>query len=149
MAKAYNGFTPHQRAKAGSWLKREIEEGRRESPHKLCCACGQTKGYFQLHSEDYSEPYGSHIGAFNLCYACHMILHCRWRNSKAWEQYTKKVRQGFRLEVPFKGRLWSSFLKRILYNLGSESWVQGEVPETPVLDLIGQGFYKPWRDDGC
>jgi hypothetical protein len=59
---SYNGFTPQQRAHALRGLNREYAAGRRQRPTS-CDACGQTEGVIEPHSEDYSEPFGDHIGA--------------------------------------------------------------------------------------
>tara|TARA_R100000773_G_scaffold36307_1_gene31302 strand:- start:1602 stop:1847 length:246 start_codon:yes stop_codon:yes gene_type:complete len=80
--KSYNGFTPKERTDAFIWLKGEYASGRREKG-KVCDACGQTKGIVEDHSEDYSYPYGDHIGKYTFCYRCHMMIHCRFRNRLA------------------------------------------------------------------
>jgi hypothetical protein len=52
-----------------------------------CDACGQTEGPIDAHSEDYSEPFGDHIGEHALCYRCHMAIHTREKNPEAWAIY--------------------------------------------------------------
>ena len=71
--KSYNGFSAAQRNRAGRWLNAEYAAGRRTRPTR-CQACGTTEGV-RGHSEDYSEPFGPHIGAFGLCHRCHLALH--------------------------------------------------------------------------
>ncbi|HLK60325.1 MAG TPA: hypothetical protein VKU00_27435 [Chthonomonadaceae bacterium] len=99
--KSYNGFSPAQRTRALAWLKKEYEAGRRQPP-TVCQACGQTEGIIEAHSEDYSEPYGDHIGAYSFCYTCHMMLHCRFRNPQAWERYKEAIRRGVRYRPVYR-----------------------------------------------
>ncbi len=96
--KFYNGFSPAQRLKALKWLRNEQAHGRRQSKPKVCMACGQTEGLLQEHSEDYSEPFGSHIGSYEFCYRCHITLHCRFSSHTAWEKYKEFLRAGYRWE---------------------------------------------------
>jgi hypothetical protein len=103
----YNGFTPYQRTKAYRWLKREYADGRR-SPPTSCDGCGQTEGIIEAHSEDYSEPYGDHIGQFGFCYRCHMMLHNRIRAPEVWTRYKAEVAAGVTF-TPFLVRDWWSF----------------------------------------
>jgi hypothetical protein len=46
------------------WLEREYAAGRRARPI-MCDACGQADGPIDAHSEDYSAPFGDHIGDSN------------------------------------------------------------------------------------
>ncbi len=94
MAGHYNGFTPAQRAKAFRWFKGEIEAGQRPAKPTRCEVCGQLEGSLMWHSEDYSEPYGPHIGEHGLCFRCHMAIHCRFRNRAAWAAYREAIEQG-------------------------------------------------------
>ena len=89
----YNGFSPKQRLKALAYYKKEIAEGRRTLV-KICQGCGQTDGLIMAHSEDYSEPFGEHIGAYTFCYRCHIMLHCRYRSPLAWDDYKRGLREG-------------------------------------------------------
>jgi hypothetical protein len=88
----YNGFTWKERELAYRWLKQEIREGRRILPTK-CEACGSEKG--RPHSEDYSEPFGDHIGAYILCDRCHKTyLHSiRYRRPESWKRYLAQLRE--------------------------------------------------------
>lgn len=110
--KSYNGFSPELRNKSQRWINAEYAAGRRQRPTK-CVACGQTKGIFDAHSEDYSEPFGDHIGEFGICFVCHMMLHCRYRNKEAWEEYKACVRLGYMFK-PFHTRNFGSFASRHL-----------------------------------
>ena len=92
--KAYNGFSPAQRYRALAYHKNQIKAGLKP-PKPVCCdGCGQTEGLLSWHSEDYSEPYGDHIGQHGVCYVCHMMIHCRFRNKNAWEAYKQNIAQG-------------------------------------------------------
>lgn len=95
---SYNGFSPAQRSRALRWLNAEYAAGRRTRPER-CDACGQTAGALQAHSEDYSEPFGAHIGEHGLCYVCHMMIHCRFSAPGPWERYRRHVRSGYRVAV--------------------------------------------------
>jgi hypothetical protein len=89
----YNGFSGAQRLRALAWVRPQYADGTRERA-KICDACGQTDGVLDRHSEDYSEPFGDHIGAYGLCYTCHMMVHCRFRSPKAWNLYKEAVAAG-------------------------------------------------------
>ncbi len=92
--KTYNGFTPAQRRRAGTWLRRQWESGERARP-TVCCACGGG-GIVDGHCEDYSEPYGPHIGEFPLCFVCHLVLHSREHDLERWNWYAQRVSEGRR-----------------------------------------------------
>lgn len=108
---SYNGFTHTQRMKAFNWLKIEYASGRRKKPTQ-CDACGQTKGILEHHSEDYSAPYGNHIGAWSLCYRCHMMIHCRFRNKTAWRRYRERLATGI-IFAPFYTRNFKLFAQQL------------------------------------
>jgi hypothetical protein len=74
------------------WSRAEYAAGRRHAP-LVCDACGQDEGPIEAHSEDYSEPFGSHIGEPALCFRCHVAVHCQFKNPVAWEAYKLQVRQ--------------------------------------------------------
>jgi hypothetical protein len=86
MMKTYNGFNHDQRMKGFRWLQGEYAAGRRARP-TVCDACGQDEGPIEAHSENYSAPFGDHIGKHGLCYRCHMAIHTRFNNPEAWEAY--------------------------------------------------------------
>jgi hypothetical protein len=93
MLKTYNGFDHDQRMKGYRWLQREYATGRRARPI-VCDACGQIEGAIEAHSENYSAPFGDHIGRYGLCYRCHMAIHTRFNNREAWEAYKHHVALG-------------------------------------------------------
>jgi hypothetical protein len=106
----YNGFTSAERTRALNWLKGEYAAGRRRRPI-VCDACGQTEGPIEAHSEDYSFPYGDHIGQYGVCYRCHMMIHCRFKNPGAWADYKAAVRDGCFAAV---GRDFYTFLRQTI-----------------------------------
>ncbi len=95
MPGVYNGFTGSQRMRALRWLQAEWSAGRRRRPTR-CDVCLQEHGAIEAHSEDYSEPYGDHIGRWGLCYRCHMALHCRFRNVESFDKYSLYLSKGWR-----------------------------------------------------
>lgn len=99
--KHYNGFTPQERERSLVWQKAQILNGKYPAPSE-CCACGQTKGVIDYHQEDYSEPYGEHIFKYQLCYICHMMLHCRFSCPKQWERYRAYIERGGRVNASKK-----------------------------------------------
>ncbi len=90
----YNGFTPWQRTKALNWSNAEKAAGRRPAKPSACECCGQKKGVLDFHSEDYSEPFGPHISQYQLCFRCHMVLHCRQNNPAAFKFYREAIYAG-------------------------------------------------------
>ena len=109
--KPYNGFAEAQRNKAQSWLNKQWEAGVFAKPAQ-CCSCDQTKGVIDAHAEDYSEPFmASKTDQFHLCYRCHMMLHCRFRNQGAFARYCTEVAKGIQYE-PFYVRNFPSFVKQ-------------------------------------
>lgn len=113
---SYNGFTPEQRYKALAWIKREWAEGRRARP-TMCEVCGQADGVVEAHSEDYSAPYGDHIGRHSLCYRCHMMVHCRFKNAAAWHAYQQQMREGLRFAA-MPTRNFQQFARQHLQEMG-------------------------------
>lgn len=106
--KPYNGFSPRARRAALTWLKREYAAGRR-TPPTVCDACGQHEGVIDAHSEDYSTPFGDHIGRYALCYRCHMAVHCRFgRGWRQWDVYRRLIAAGAVLR-PFYTRSFGRF----------------------------------------
>jgi hypothetical protein len=100
----YNNFTSQQRTRALRWLNAEYAAGRRHRPTR-CDVCHQTEGPIERHSEDYSFPFGDHIGQYGLCYRCHLMIHCRFKNPEAWENYKRHMHQG-RIFVPIGRNFW-------------------------------------------
>lgn len=131
---SYNGFSPTQRMKALHWSRAERAAGRRKPAAEKCMACGQTQGLIQFHSEDYSEPFGPHIGAYEFCYRCHIVLHCRHRNPAGWERYKLQLRFGWTWAP-----MHSQDFQRILATLrGDEKPIhQGEPRDNLVFDEMG------------
>ena len=113
--KTYNGYHHSQRMRALAWLKAEYAAGRRQPPI-ACEACGQTEGPIQAHSEDYSEPFGQHIRRYRVCYRCHMMIHCKFKNAAAWETYKRHLHEG-RIFLPI-GRNFHAFCKQSLAAMG-------------------------------
>lgn len=102
--KAYNGFTPTQRQRAFNWYKFQLETGARVKPDE-CEACGQTEGV-NGHSEDYSAPYGDHIGKYALCYCCHMAVHNRKNDALMWGGYKAMIHGGYRFRPISNWMVW-------------------------------------------
>ena len=128
---SYNGFDHNQRMRALYWLRKEYAAGRRHPP-TLCDACGQTEGVLEAHSEDYSAPYGDHIGRFGLCYRCHMAIHCRYRHPGAWKAYKQNVREG-RIFHPI-GRNFTRFIHEFTRQGRGVPFKQGPPRAHTVLD---------------
>lgn len=110
--KAYNGFSAQHRQRALKWFREEQKQGRRAYPTR-CDACGQDQGLIDSHSEDYSAPFGDHIGRFSLCFTCHMMIHCRHRAPLAFEVYRESIERGARY-APFKIRDFPTFSRQFL-----------------------------------
>lgn len=137
---SYNGFTPAQRAKAQAWLNSQWNSGALARPCE-CHACGQTEGVIDAHAEDYSEPFAAgKTDEFHLCFICHMMVHCRYRNRQAWENYKNTVMDGGRYPA-YKGRNWTAF---------AESMLEGVNPLTPVFyDTASRDVFAALEDRGA
>jgi len=105
---SYNGYEPKQRYAALAWLKKEWAKGTRQKTPTACDICTQTDGYLAYHSEDYSFPFGDHIGRFGLCYICHMMLHCRYKSVDVMAIYIKALEQNICFE-PIQKNGWQEF----------------------------------------
>lgn len=92
----YNGFSPQSRSAGGRWYRSMRAQGRLLLDDR-CYTCGSPQRV-NGHSEDYSAPYGAHIGAFDLCWLCHMMIHCRHRNGKRFDDYVRLVDAGLRFD---------------------------------------------------
>lgn|GEM_PF-1800439 len=111
--KDYNGFSADQRNRAQRWLNVQWAAGTLPRPTK-CVACGQDEGIIDAHAEDYSEPFRAGVtDGFHLCFACHMMVHCRHRNQLRWSQYRATVEEGFKT-LPYHSRNWPRFQREIL-----------------------------------
>jgi hypothetical protein len=127
----YNGFDHEARMKGYRWLQREYAAGRRVRPI-VCEACGQTEGKIAGHSEDYSEPFGDHIGKYGLCERCHLTIHTRFKNPEAWAIYKQHIREG-RIFEPVRG--FQAFCGQTLNAKGrSVPYKQGPTRERTILD---------------
>lgn len=89
----YNGFTPNERTTAGNWYVSRKRRGLIPKP-TTCHSCLREGGTVNGHSEDYSAPYGDHIGAHHVCYPCHMAIHARFKYPEAWLRYRAAMRAG-------------------------------------------------------
>lgn len=137
--KSYNGFTAEQRTRAGRWLRKQWAAGTCLAPTQ-CCACGQSEGVLDAHAEDYSEPYGPHVGQFPLCFRCHMLLHCRFRARTAWDYYRAQVRAGWRYE-PIRDRSFKTIQEQLQGRQPARA--RFDPPFYRWLDEIELGLHKP------
>ena len=145
---SYNGFEPKQRLKALRWIKKEMAEGRREPQPNTCDGCGGTDGFMEWHSEDYSEPFGDHIGQYGLCYQCHMMLHCRFRNPKKFIDYIRYIVDGYRPK-PYMSRNWERFRIQFLQNeITNEVMIPREHEFNSVLPDIGRIEWRREKEAG-
>jgi hypothetical protein len=140
---SYRGFTSAQRLRALRWIQRERAAGRRTAP-TVCMTCGQTEGLIVGHSEDYSEPFGDHIGAWELCWLCHMMVHMRQKAPASWERYRAALVDGYRfgrwnaagVPGPFTKPDWWGF--RRWYLAAWEPVVLGRyIGRSDTLSLLG------------
>lgn len=133
MLKTYNGFDHAQRMAGFRWLNGEYAAGRRTKP-TVCEVCGQTEGPITAHSEDYSMPFGDHIGRHGLCYRCHMMIHCRFKAPQAWDTYKRHIRDG-RIFVPVSN--FKVFCAQTLTAMGRNvAFTQGPPRERTFLDEL-------------
>lgn len=134
--KSYNGFSPDQRNKAQGWLNAQWRAGTLPRPVK-CMACGQEHGRIDAHAEDYSEPFAAgKTDQYHLCFRCHMMVHCRFRNPESWARYKSEVAKGTTFS-PVPGNSFGVFAKQHL-----DAWAPildhtGQPRPFGVLDLIG------------
>lgn len=141
---SYNGFSPDQRTKAGGWAKRARARGELPPIGSECFCCTSTVRVAG-HSEDYSEPYGPHIGAFDLCWQCHMMIHCRTRNPVRFAQYVDAIevrRVNFaKLFTPDFDTFAYMMLNAAGLPMHAATPIVGE-PEVKISD-VGAGLYNP------
>jgi hypothetical protein len=136
---AYNGYDHNQRMAAYRWLMKAYEAGTRTKPIH-CDACLQSNGVVEPHSEDYSAPYGDNIGEYGLCYRCHMMVHCRYKNNEVWNKYLKLLREGYNFEGMSKN--YHGFIAWLKSpQLWKPKLVNIPRAET-ALDVIGKNPYK-------
>lgn len=75
-------------------------------PPSRCNRCGQAEGLIHYHNHDYSDPIKY---LEQLCWRCHMVLHCEHRAPDACAAYWEAIRDGFRWAPVHKhnfGILW-------------------------------------------
>lgn len=95
------------------------------------------------HSEDYSSPYGPHIGQFGLCYVCHMMIHCRFSAPEAWHRYCDLVAEGNQFGPLLKANFYAI---EALCGWGLGAPLMRHVNKrrvVTVLDEIEEGHYLP------
>lgn len=85
----YNGFTGTERTAAGRVKRAAQKIGAYPYPTR-CEACGQSEGVMHSHNEDYADPFD----AYEICYNCHMMLHCRFNNVFKWRRYLDALKEG-------------------------------------------------------
>ena len=133
--KDYNGFSAAQRQKSQNWLNQQWRSGALPRPCK-CIACGQDKGIIDAHAEDYSEPFAAEkTDQYHLCFRCHMMVHCRFKNPGAWHNYKFSIMQGIRFK-PFYSRNFPKFKDEHLESWNPQIECEGEPPERDVLSEI-------------
>jgi len=106
----YNSFSVSLRAKSAKWQDEMYAKGLIQKPTK-CCICGQTKGHFDAHAEDYTEPF--EIGKtdrFHLCYICHMVVHCRFGHKGGTRSYDPRLDKS-------RTELWNVYLVALDYKI--------------------------------
>jgi hypothetical protein len=114
--KSYNGYTPAQRNKAQAWLNSQWRAGKLQRPC-VCHACGQKEGIIDAHAEDYSEPFAAgKTDQYHLCFQCHMMVHCRFRNLDKWRWYKQAVADGMTFE-PYFARDFGRFSRDTLQGM--------------------------------
>lgn len=138
--KSYNGFSPEARNRAQTWLRAEWASGRLAKPSQ-CCACGQDQGVIDAHAEDYSEPFRPGVtDEFHLCFTCHMMVHCRFRNRDAWDRYRTTIAKGGHFAAVFKRDFGTFAAEQLdgpdLFARAMHGFVPGPAPTRLVLDEI-------------
>jgi hypothetical protein len=73
-------------------------------PLIACQQCGQGRGKLMRHSEDYSLPWNwpEKTGKYELCFGCHIILHCRFRMKRGFVYHQAMLLNGIRLADPLR-----------------------------------------------
>lgn len=139
---AYNGFPGPQRDVSWDWMKEQMRTGALARPSR-CMACGQTQGCIDYHAEDYGYPWGAHLWQFQLCYRCHMMVHCARRNPEPVADYRAIVSNGGRF-APIRYRDFMYVLRQHIQTPRQPEYTRHERPEAG--DLIGRiiaGEFKP------
>lgn len=131
----YNGFSSEQRRRAQAWLRRHWKLGVLERPTQ-CAACGQHRGIIDAHAEDYSEPFAAgKTDQFHLCFTCHMMVHCRFKNPDDWRYYKSVIKRGGRY-APVYRRDIGGFRARHISGKHLMPDEQGRLPKLSILDEI-------------
>lgn len=141
----YNGFSAQVRVKAMRWARAQYDAGRKVRPTRCqVCMITADQGKVMAHSEDYSEPFGPHIGEYAVCYRCHMVIHVRHKGQQGealWNWYRAQVRAGYQLP-PLDGRSFTP----ISDMLGGHR-PEGRLVNTPrdrtFLDDVAEGLTVP------
>lgn len=102
----YNGFSPDARTAAFQITKAAWAAGDLPRPSK-CESCDRTDGRMESHDEDYDRP----LDYYEVCYTCHMMIHCRYRDPFRWGQYIALLADGARF---VKATGWPDFRERFL-----------------------------------
>lgn len=110
--KDYNGFSATQRTRAGNFKRAAQKSGDYPTP-SVCESCGQTSGVLHSHNEDYTNP----LDAYDTCYICHMMIHCRFNSIFHWREYVKLLHDGA-IFHPISG--WDGFKARFLSTVALE-----------------------------
>ena len=90
VSRAYNGFSPSQRAEGGRLQTQAFRRGLAVKP-TVCLACGHTGPDVIAHLEDYSRPIEAIMG---LCPACHRAVHVRDVNPHVFRLRRKAIMEG-------------------------------------------------------
>ncbi len=139
----YNGFSGKQRLAALKWFRNQQAKGMKPHNPSECDICTQTNGALEWHSENYSSPFGKHIGQFGLCYICHMMIHCRYKNQTAWKIYKQAIKDK-KMFKNYKGRHWMFFKRECLdNNFNMVSYDTVEKNNYKMLLDIETGIYIP------
>ena len=131
----YNGYSGRQRSRAQTWLSRQWKSGALARPMQ-CVACGQSRGIIDAHAEDYSEPFAAgRTDQYHLCFTCHMMVHCRFRNPDDWCYYKSVIHRGGRY-APYYKRDIGGFRARHISGRQPAPDEQGSSAQPNVLDHI-------------
>lgn len=139
---SYNGFSPAQRYKALAYHKAQIKAGVKAPKPQRCDGCGTSQGFLAWHSEDYSEPFGPHIGEYGVCYRCHMHIHCRFRNPNAFADYADLILSGKRF-MPYMNGHWERFKAENL-----KGRLAGELEDIVSFDVSNSLIVKLYEGEG-
>lgn len=135
MLRTYNGFDHDARMRAYRWAKEARLAGQHPVPRTRCDACGGWGGV-RGHSEDYSEPYGRHIGFFSLCTCCHQMVHGRFSNPGRWDRYRAEIRHRRIWPFPAGGVLDLIHSGNLPAGARQLLWEVIRIPELEQLPLL-------------